>query len=605
MSGPALRSAKPPAFDIADLVRIRTSVWFEMYGAIKPKAGAILKAPDLRANYLQRKESEVIAYCLVHDIPCRLLKLKPRQKGSSTFSVASVYHRLSNFHSNACIMGGSHKQGANLFKMLRLYAEHDTFNPRNPCKVLEGKAKWANGSECVQETAANPEAGRSGTYEVLLATEVARWAEEGVSNAADVLAGILKCVPYKAKTLVELETTANGASGDFYERWQKAITFEELQAGRRGFVKLFAPWFVFEDSVMDPKAEGIASEEDLSEKERELAAQWKLSLEQVAWMRWAIREECKSDFDVFCEDYPFDEESAFRSSGRRRFNANILKRMQDAARLYPPEFGVLEPQERDKFNWRRTAPEEARLLKWEPPKAGCRYLLSVDVMTGATQAGGKDPDNHAVGVWRAGMFVNGMGYVRPRLVARLISDWPTWERDRKYVLTWDIDVLEEQVWRLAVYYGNCLIVPEINMDRGLVELLRLRNAHIYEREQFNRREQLTKKALGWLTTAATREMAIEFLARGVREFGQENAGVDIHCPISIYEMQHFVIKENGRSEAMSPAHDDTVLQNAIALATMDGATTYSEPRIDRPLPPDLLKLERESGGGRTGLAMRW
>lgn len=573
------------------------AAWFEAFGVIQAKGGAILRAPDLLANYLQRTVSEVVEWCIEHRVPCRLLILKPRQKGCSTFSVAAFYRWLSNEVKRGCIIGGAHDQGDNLFKMLKLYAENDEFAGPNKAKVLDREARWPNGSRAVQQTARNPEAGRSGTFEALLATEVARWFEEGVANAADVLAGLLKCVPNLPGTLVILETTANGASGDFYERWQKGITFEELKAGKAGFVKIFVPWFVFEDSRRDPELESIESEADYSDKEKELAAEHGLDAWQVAWMRWAIREECKGDVDIFCQDYPFDDESAFLRSGRRRFNIGRVSKMKEAAKLYPPDFGVFEMQG-DEVVFRTTPAEEARVMRWEQPREGCAYLESVDVMTGSSQVSGKDPDNHSPLIWRKGYFEHGRGWVPPRLVCRLIGDWLEWERNKKYELRWDIDVLEEQVWRMSRYYGDCLIVPEMNMDRGLVELLKLRlGANIYQREIFNRREQTIDKALGWTTDVRTREMAIEILAKHVREYGHGNAGVDIHDPILLAEMESFIVKENGRSEAMSGKHDDNVMSAAIGMATLEGATVYRRRSRVAPPPRDLQQAEAAMRGG--------
>lgn len=586
------------------MFRTTPAACFEAYGAIKPKVGQLLKFPELKANYLQKLESDVVNWCLMNGKPCRMIKLKPRQKGSSTSSVWNAYRWLSNMRSNGAIIGGAHAQSSNLFRMLKTFAQNDTFEARNKCSVLDREARWVNGSFMEQLTAKNGEAGRSGTYQAVVATEVARWAEEGVANASDLLSGLLKCVPPEAMTLIILESTANGASGDFYERWQGGITFDELKSGKDGYVKLFAAWFQFPDSRRDPKLEEGREQCVSPEKVDELRKQYGLDDWQIAWMQWAIREECSKDFDKFCEDYPFDAESAFRTSGRRRFNLGILEKMVAAAKLYPPDFGLLDPSG-DKYVWRPCTSEEARILRWELPKRDLRYLISVDQMTGETQVGGKDPDNHSVSVTRAGYFDSGRGWVMPKKVARLIDDWGAWERNRKYELRWDIDVLEEQVWRLAQYYGNCLIVPEVNMDRGLIELLKLRiGANIYLREVFNRRDNKTTKAYGWQTTTATREMMIENLARAIRERGTQSEGIEIHCPITLAEMQNFVVKANGRSEAMPGKHDDTVLETAIGLMCVAGATTYSEPRIAPRLPPDLRKLE-EAELSKPGGAQRW
>lgn len=585
-------------------IRLNPSLWFELYGAIKPKVGPILKKPELRANYLQRLENDVVAYCLLNNLPCRIIKLKPRQKGSSTFSVANGYRWLSNMRATGCIIGGAHSQSTNLFRMLKLYAEHDTFDTRNPCKVIDRLARWANGSMMEQLTAANPEAGRSGTYQVVVATEVARWAEEGVANATDLLAGLLKCVANEPLTLIELDSTANGATGDFYERWLGGISFDELKAGKDGYVKLFAAWFQFEDSRRDPKLEE-GKEQCLSpEKVEELRKQWALDDHQIAWMQWAIREECGKNFDVFCEEYPFDAESAFRTSGRRRFNIGMLDKAVKRTILFPPETGNINLVD-NRAAWLPCSSDECRVIRWEEPRGGMRYLISVDSMTGETQVGGKDPDNHAVGVMRAGFFDRERGWVPPKLVARLVDDWGAWERQRKYALRWDIDVLEEQVWRLAQYYGNCIIAPEINMDRGLIELLKTRAANLYVRKIFNRREMKEDLVYGWKTDPSTREAMIENLARAIREHGKDAEGLEIYCPITLAELQAFIVKMNGRSEAMPGKHDDCVLQLAIGLITIDSATTYWQPTVRIDLPPDLRQLAEEDARSEIGLAQRW
>jgi len=578
------------AFKLA--IRRSPAAWFESFGKIETKGGGVI-AP--RANYLQRSIDEAIKYCRDQNLPIRLIILKPRQKGCSTFSMAAFYHMLSGLRKRGMVIGGAHFQSDNLFQMLKTYAGEDEFAGENKAKILDREGRWPNGSLAKKQSARNPESGRSWTVECLVATEVARWAEEGVANAKGILSGLLKCVPRKPDTMVILESTAQGASGDFYERYQSAVTLEELKAGKSGFIKIFAPWYRFEDSVMEPADEGIYSEDDYSDREREYAKRFNLTMGQVAWWRWAMREECNGDWDSFQQDYPWDEETAFLKSGRGRFNAERLKMMRERVGNYEIQKGALEFQGDPRENavvWRRTGNDEAWVIRWEEPSPGCRYLVSADQMTGDSQTSGKDPDNHSVGVWRAGYW-GSRGWHPPKLVARLVSNWDQWERNGVYELRWDIDVLEDRLWRLAVYYGKCLIVPEINMDRGLVELLKLRNANLYRREMFNRRQSTTTEAYGFQTNTSTREMIIEGLARAIRECDREGEGVEIPCPVLLDECQNFIVKDNGRSEASQGKHDDTVLEAAIGLATIGGASTYHEKRKPVWVPPDLRPRVRE------------
>lgn len=461
------------------------------------------------------------------------------------------------------------------------------------------EARYKNGSTMERLTLANPNAGRSGTYQVLIVTEVAYLAEEGVANATNVLNGLLKCVPFEPDTIIIEESTAKGAQGDFYESFNGGITFEEFKAGRNGKIKIFAAWFEFDDSVRDPKSEGIESEADYTVEEEELAQKWKLSMGQVAWMRWAIREECKGDWDRFCQDYPFDPETAFLKSGSCRFDAKGLEYQESLIVKRPREFGSFEYNERaDRVNFVVMAEQQARSVRWETPRVGCRYLLSVDPMTGATQVAGEDPDSHGVFVLRAGYYDHS-GWHEPAVVCRNIL--VPGRKPGSMECMWDIDVLEEEIWRMAKYW-QAIIVPEMNMDRGLVELLKLRgDVDIYEREMFNRREQVRTKALGWMTDTKTRPMIIENLARGVREAGrgQIGEGIEIRCPWAIKQMKNFVVKPNGRAEASTGHHDDDVLALAIGFQLIEMAIPWREVEREYSLPREYQRLEnrRKRGGG--------
>lgn len=588
---------------LKEAVRSSWAAWFETFGWIEDKSGAVVPVgEEHRANYLQRKIDEVVCWLRERDLPVRLILLKPRQKGCSTFSTSGLYHDCSRKPTHACIVGGAHDQAANLYGMARLYAERDTFDwgfsgkPR----FTDDSAKWPHGSTLVRKTGRNPEVGRSDTYQFLIATELARWAEEGVANAKQVLAGLLKCVPLRPETAVILESTAKGASGDYYDRWQSAVEFEELQDRyERGenvtgvYVRVFAPWYVFEDSwidLTDEQADKVI--ETLTEDERDLMHAYNLKPEQIAFRRWAIREECDKDPKIFDQDYPTTAEEAFITAGDLRFNSAGLKRLQTMSRSREPDFGVLEKQGNGRYVWRSCEKEEAMFWRWEEPREGRRYSLPADTMTGISQVSGAKPDTHSPGVMRQGYFDAQRGWQPPALVARVRPE-----------CRWDIDVLEEQIWRLSCYYGRCLIVPEENADRGLIELLKRRGANLYLREQFNEREQRITKALGWKTTPRTRPMIIEKLAKAIREWDTEGEGLDLWCPVVVQQLRAFVRKENGREEAVTGKLDDDVLMLAIGITTIEGATRYAEPRVVMPLPRDLRALEEADAG--QGLRTYW
>ena len=577
---------------LKEATRWNTAAWMETGGMIADDAGDIRRPT---CNEFQVSVSEIIEWCHENQRPARIIILKPRRKGSSTVSVAAGYRRLQAQRATGCIAGGSHYQGGKLFDMLRIYAENDSVDPKS-CKVQDMVARFKNGSSMDRLTLANAAAGRSGGYQFLVITEMALLSAEGVANAPAVVSGLLKTVKFLPDTIVILESTASGATGDYFERYQAAITFDEFKAGRNGFVKVFYPWFAFADSRTDPAGEGINSEADLTDNERHLADKHGLDLEQVAWMRMTLRDDCRGDFDKFQEDYPFDDESAFLKSGRGRFNSEGLAHQDRVVRVQTPEFGVIEYDERtDRVMFRPTSEDEARVVRLEQPRVGCSYILPCDPATGDSQTSGLNPDSNAYGVIRKGYLQNGRWH-EPALVMRNIC-YPDGTRFGNW---WDTDIVEEELYRMSRYYGGCKIAVEVNKDRGLIELLKLRpDVDIYLREMFNRRTEMTTEAYGWLTDLRTREMVISTLARAIREAGsgKVNEGIECRCPWLVAQLKNFVTKANGRSEAASGKHDDDVLMLAIGLQLIDHATPYHESEREQWIPPDLREVDTGRRGG--------
>ena len=578
---------------IGKVVEWDTAGWFDAFGKIRKKGGEVVTPV---ANVYQRRISEVVQWGHENGRPVRLVCLKPRQKGSSTFSVATIYRRMMMKSGTGLIAGGAHFQGANLFKMLKTYANEDKLNPK-ACKVLATEALFTNGSTIERITLANANAGRSGTYQAMVITEVAYLAEEGVANAEEVLNGLLKCVPYEADTIIIKESTAKGAYGMFYESYRDGITFEEFKAGKNGDVKIFAAWYEFDDSRMDPMSEDIFSEDDLTPQEAELADRWNLDLDQVAWMRWAIRQECRGDFDRFCQDYPFDDESAFLKSGRSAFGNGAIKYQADVVERSTRQFGMLSYNEAaDRVEWVPTEESAAMLVRMESPRPGCRYLIAVDPATGADQTGGEDPDSHSVLVIRDGYLQHGEWH-DPAVVMRNMM--VPGAKKGSLCCWWGIDVLEEQVWRMAKYW-QATVCPEMNRDSGLVERLKMRgDVSIYQREVFNKRENEMSKMLGWMTDQKTRPAIVENLAARFRTAGKKvvGGGIEVRCPWIVAQMRNFIVTAKGRAEAASGKHDDDIMALAIGMQLIGLATPWRDPQRSAWIPRDLRGHEQKTVRG--------
>lgn len=599
---------------ISALAKEDAGVWFETFGKIWPKnrADGLLTPTQ---NFLQKKIQDVVNKFEELGLPIRIMGLKPRQKGSTTYFGAVDYHHMRRKPSSACVIGGQYDQTASLWDMLQTYNTHDKLDWGNEGTINEAAGKWTNGSQLKPETANDSLAGVSNTFQVLHCTEVARWAKYGVRDAATVLTNILKCVPLLPDTLVILESTAEGNSGTFYERFQRAVDAESFLSGavkiRAGdFVRVFAPWFEFSDSAIrltqgqkdemertmdsDPEFDG---EKMLIETYGKVGVDGVLRLgssvkdfdvwEQLAWRRYAIHEECEKDKAIFDRDYPHSWQDAFLKSGNLRFNAAGIQAIRKRMKLRAPMYGLLEDST-GRIVFRQTEKNEAKYIVYERATPGRRYIMSIDPMTGASQVTGEDPDEHSVFILRDGYWDGEGKWNRPATVGRIIP------------CRWDIDVVAEASWKLARAYGDssgCKIVIEMNKDSGITEYLKDKGADLYEREVFNQREYKTTKAFGWLTTPKNRETWVEALARAIREHNTVGDGIDIFDEHAVVQCENFVRKENGSSAAGAGHHDDDISSIGIGMVLLDHATSYFPNRGGEGLPPDLAAMIKPPGIG--------
>ena len=238
----------------------------------------------------------------------RALILKGRQQGISTYVAARFYHRATLYRGVGVYIL-SHEQTAsdNLFKMV------DRFQINNPIKPSTGVSNVKElefdrlDSSYVVATAGQKAGGRSRTSTLFHGSEVAFWA-----NANDHFAASVQTVPDMPGTEVILESTGNGASGEFYERWQDAVN------GMGDYIPVFVPWFWQEEYVRTPPPDFELSEEvgDTGISEAEYARLFDLPPERMAWRRAKVAE--LRSVQKFDQEYPATPEMAFQSADTKK-----------------------------------------------------------------------------------------------------------------------------------------------------------------------------------------------------------------------------------------------------------------------------------------------
>tara|TARA_R110000772_G_scaffold143235_3_gene252773 strand:+ start:2502 stop:4307 length:1806 start_codon:yes stop_codon:yes gene_type:complete len=573
--------------------------WCENYGKIKAKNTFV---ELIVLNQMQRDIAEAVGWCLKNDKPIRLVIVKPRQKGCSTISVALMYWMMNLFTIEAVLIGAEYSQTDNLMEIFKRYAAQDDFNWGHERNVLEKSARFGNGSRLQRETANDDKAGRSGTFNFLCATEVSYWAESGVANASKVLAGILNCVTDLPKSCVILESTGNGPSGIFYEKFDGGVSLEDFKEGHEGngFIKIFAPWHAFSDSVreLDPISAGRVVD-SYTDAEKQMVSELGVSPQQMAYYRRILEEKCGGDPAKMQMDYPSSSDEAFHASSNQRFHSVGVKLLRSKAAGDKWDHGMLEGENDSNYTWIPTDPAGARLMMLERPIEGCRYNIGVDLAAGIVSDDGVDRDKHAALVYRSA-YDDGMGRVfPPKVVARTVP-----------VCEWPINQLEEYVFALSSFYGDCLIIPEENFDGGLIRGLVDRGANVYERMTDDLVGNVVKPKrsgrYGFRTTGGanfgSRDSIIERLDQTIRSYDGNQPGIEVDKHTGD-ELFHFERNpKTGRAEAASGHHDDSVIALAISNFLESKGTIYRKTFVRASIPKDLRDdfgpKRRKRGRGR-------
>lgn len=244
----------------------------------------------------------------------RALLLKGRQQGASTYIAARFYAKATMIRgTNVYILAHEQLASDNLFKIVDRYHENNPIAPHtgaSNAKVLEFDRR---DSSYTVATAGQKAGGRSRTSSLFHGSEVAFWA-----NAQDHFAASVQTVPDEPGTEIVLETTANGPTGEFYERWQAAETGDGID-GEGDYIAIFVPWFWQEEYYRAPPEnfELRHDEDETVMDEVEYAEAFKLNDGQMYWRRLKIIE-LRSEA-MFDQEYPATAQMAFVTSGTASF----------------------------------------------------------------------------------------------------------------------------------------------------------------------------------------------------------------------------------------------------------------------------------------------
>jgi len=312
----------------------------EMWLKVRSKTRGLV---ELKANRAQR---EFARRCSKKNIV-----LKARQLGITTY-VAARFFVETITHPGTMTVQVAHDQESaeEIFRIVHRFWEN------LPSYLREGTLQTSRSnirqiafskldSQYRVATAADENAGRGMTIHHLHCSEVASW-----PGAADeTLASLRATVPEDGE--IVLESTPKGASGVFYEEWQKAT--------ETGYTQHFFPWWY--DGAYRVAGTEASS---LTDEENELVERAGLSSEQIAWRR-VTRAQLRGG--LAAQEYAEDAISCFLASGECIFDLEAIGVAQKA---------MLKPVD---------VRDNGRLMIWFPPQPGKEYVIGVDPAGGGTE----------------------------------------------------------------------------------------------------------------------------------------------------------------------------------------------------------------------------
>lgn len=499
---------------------INTKAYIENYIKIRDKKNNIV---PLVLNEPQLKYYNVIKEMYQQRKPIRIIILKARQMGFSTETEGIIFKNVVTHHNyNAGIVAHKEDSTTNLFNMSKRMLEYLPEDIKPEQKKSNAKELVFNNDQgtgldsrikCM--TAGGKGIGRSDTFTALHLSELAFW--EGDKKV--IMTGLLQAVPNTPDSMIIIESTANGYEY-FKEMWDRAV------AGESDFYPLFIGWNELKEYSMPYT--GF----DLTQEERELKEQYNLTLEQLTWRRWCIKNNCSGDINQFKQEYPICPEEAFLSTGNCYFNKeNIINRINTTP----------EPLVKGKFtcyydgirirNQKFLEQAEGNIKIYEYPQKRVPYVLGGD-----TAGEGSD-------YFTAHVINNITG----KQVAVLKQQY----NEIEYV---------KQVYCLGMFYNCALIGLENNFSTYPTQkLAELNYPNQFVRKKEDQYNNKYEKSFGFKTTSITRPYILGLL----QEIVHDNIDV-IQDKETLREMLTFIVNDKGRAEAEEGYHDDLVMALAIS-----------------------------------------
>ena len=512
------------------------------------------------------------------DGPCRIVVTKCRRAGVSSY-IEARFFLDANFSDNLSVMVMAHKgpNARRVFKYASDFykywpAKWDKYRKKAEYKTKDGYA-FENNSRYQVLTAGGRESARGDQYDLMHYSETAFYESYQEVNAA------LTAAPPHAMCIEE--STGNGPQGGFYDRWQRALTLDDViqahddqnaekLAKWNGYIRFFYGWLdepAYRMDVFDWERDQLVLSLDEHEEALRLAYP-DITLEQLKWRRLKIENDCQGNEaglppeQFFEQEFPSCVDEVFQSQSTKWFDQQKLRQARlRASSVKPAKTIALRPDADPK----PVLPGRETLTVWRTPKPGHTYCIGADVAQGLRH-----------GDWSVAIVFDRHEGMTLEEVAMLRIKTPA-------------PAFGELLCTLAEWYNDAFIVPEAN-GPGLATCTRIienRYPHIYHRATLdlikNKAADPNSFRFGFYMTNATKGRILSDLQESIREETTVIYSKPIFDEMASFESQ------DGKLSAPKGEHDDCVMALALGLfAHNKGAppvTRRSRSQID----PELLE----------------
>lgn len=514
---------------------------------------------------VQRRLDKIVAKLEAAGIPVRILALKARQMGVTTWGGGYQLEKVARHGGQKCVMMAHRDEdtqeiyGSKIQELWEQIPEemrpHRVRSNRREIIVRHGarerkqrkKVHERGRSYVMVLTAGSETGGRSRTIQHFHASEAAFF-----KNDYKVLNATFQSVPQKPGTSIILETTANGASGAFHDLWRAA------EKGENDFVPVFFPWFSFKEysRPFAGAAYKIAFFDSMTDQEKATMQLHELSFEQMNWRRWAIPNLCLGDPLLFQAEYPATPDEAFIASGTCRFDHEALLVLESRAPKPIARGTVLNVEGKTKFVSDPAGP----VTIYRKVRRRAEYILPADAGEGIRT---RDPSAGCVYDRRSRKLVARIhGHIEPQEYADLI-------------------------WRLGRLYNDALIVPE-NNGPGLAVIKRLQQRQverIYQHSVIDSALGVKRDKMGFTTTKQARDFGIQMLASAI-------ANLQVELSVEqIAECRNFQTQDGRKYEAKPGTHDDEVMALVFMFA-VNAFEPYDLGPEEDPEPVTVTRIQK-------------